>query len=316
MKESALQRKKAARPKRHASIKRKEKAATPASFELLLISRIINVRENAQIRGAFSLQDLIYNFTEETKRYAYKSGLAIGELAAAHFPGVSSLERILASAGMGNILYAPFETEVKITSARAHNTSIKINTNAHYFESGIIAGFLSKETGRHIDARETHCIFNGSDFCQFEASSSVSPFANISSVSSLEIATKLLAEAVRNNQQSNEDYFALSFLPLLREPLLSSATNLVYILGKRIAHEMQNENEAFALLANYIHLSRIRSTKGENEIELQYPHSLSSDGFLQISSALLRGYLSSAHKSACSAERHMSAGAYRVLFKF
>ncbi|MEM3781354.1 MAG: V4R domain-containing protein [Candidatus Micrarchaeaceae archaeon] len=327
MRKGTAQRNRFSNPKNRKQAKEKT-AQKPRSTELFLIGKIVNSSGAVQAHMALRLQDLIYNIAEETKKYAYKSGLALGELAASHFSGLSSLERILASAGLGHVLYAPFETEAKITSARAHGISINANTNVHSFESGIIAGFLSRQTAKRLHVRETHCVFNGSEFCQFEINSSLNPFAGLSYIDNIDSASRLLAAAAsaassapaaaHDIKAASEDYFSLSFMPLEREPLLSAAEKLAYAIGVRASKYMRSENSGLSMLANYINLGfDTVNIKGKSKtFVLRYPHSLSSSGFLRVSSALVKGYLCSSHGSSCSVERRLSAGAYHVLFKF
>ncbi|MGC8676418.1 MAG: V4R domain-containing protein [Candidatus Micrarchaeia archaeon] len=305
---------------------RSANARQPLSSELLLVNRIVGAQQRGRALAAVpTLHDIIYNFTAETKRYAYKSGFAVGELAAVHFHGINVLERILYAAGMGNVLYYTFESEAKITSAKSASV-FSLGAPAHYFEAGIIAGFLSEETGRNIEARETHCKLAGSEFCQFEASPSANPFADVLQEGGLDTEAKLLAEAIAKHANAgasefSEEYFVLSMMPLLREPLLGSVTKLAYVLGKRLAYELPDAVASLPSILKYLRISgTLDVRKGGGRVAgmtvtVLYSHAMSLSGFVQISSALLQGYLSTVYRTACSVNKSTVAGAYRVVFK-
>ncbi|MGC8547962.1 MAG: V4R domain-containing protein [Candidatus Micrarchaeia archaeon] len=282
------------------------------SIELLLIKRIAS-SEHDSCRP-MNLQDLVYNFTPETKRYAYKSGFATGELAAIHFPGALTLERILAAAGLGKVIYYPFPDAVKITSARKM-LSFSFGTNSHMFESGLIAGFLSKETGRRVEAIETHCMLNNSSFCQFEASRRIDPYLGLTYIGRFDKLSELLAEGIDAEPCSfNSDYYLISLLPLLQKPLLNSVSKLMYILGKRLGEERPEAKSEIPKILRYLHIPG-NVSENMHAINLQYPHELSMSGFVLLSTFLLRGYIATAMKLRSSLLQRVSKGAYIVSIK-
>ena len=284
------------------------------SRELWLVKSALNINEEEHYERSMGLQDIIYNFTPEMQRLAYNSGFAYGELVANHFPSVSTLERILLAAGFGKVLYYPFETHAIITSKSMH-TPLKLGHNVHYFESGLISGFMSTHLHSKIEVVEKHCALNTSNFCQFVASPNENPFSSMLGYEDLNSAARLLHEySTQRTGGMSEPYYAFSLLPILQEPLLGEAVKLAYLLGKRLGEIEADASKQASLLALYMGLGSKLAIKSRGvKLLVDYPHSLSIGGDVDLSSALLRGYLSNVYKSRCIIERKANAkGTYEV----
>ncbi len=277
-----------------------------SSQELLLISRLM--KENESYERPIFIQDLVYNLALEMKIYAYKAGFAIGELAEQHYPGASTLEKLLLGAGMGKVVYYPFEFHAVITSSKRKGGNA--GTNMHVFESGLISGFLSAESGTTINVAETHCANYKDDFCQFLATRDINPYKDLFAIESIDKATEILSEAIKAENKYNKDYYLLSFLPLMEKPLLNSAAKLFYVLGQNLAKINPGEGETLPLLLNYLHIG---GKIGKNGIiEMEYSHEMSSTGFVLLNEMLVRGYLENALHCKVNVKQHINKGAYRV----
>jgi len=295
--------------------KQKKANASPkgSSTELVLLGKLINGEGYSERQ--FLLPDLIYTLASETKKYAYKSGTALGMLAAVHFKGINSLEKILEAAGFGKVVYYPFESEVIITSARSHS-SFAFETNVHYFEAGLIAGFLSKSTGTKIECKESHCRFNNSSFCQFVASPTIDPYLDISSSEDIDKSAQSLLEAVNHfhvsGSKPDEAYYYLLVSPLLREPLLTASSKVLYNIGQSLANISKPEMELEKLFKFLqIRGSQARNNK-PNKLILHYSISNSHSGYVLLTSSLLQGYLEGAYNSRSTLSKRLVHGAYVV----
>ena len=250
------------------------------------------------VRG-IALQDIVYNLSDSTRRLAYKAGFSLGETTNRHFPGLASLEKILSSAGFGKILYYPSETRALITSRKSSGIADLGLGKMHAFEAGIIAGHLSSLMKREIGVREAHCSLGGAQFCQFIASPHENAYEGTGTEEGLEAAAAILRRAVSaGGPGMTEPYRMLSMLPIMRRPLSAEVEKLFYALGKKLAVSDDNaREEGIRRLAAYSGAKKadVEANARTAKVVLRFDLYNSVGSFLDLTSALLSGYLGGAY---------------------
>ena len=282
-----------------AKVRRTAKASIaemPKSTELYLLSQILKSKEHGEQFA--SLQSIIYNFTNETRQFGYKAGFALGELFAKHFE-LDKLQELFEHAGFGKLLYNPAEHEA-IAIATA-SSEVDAGMNMHIFEAGMLAGFFSAKTGKALGAEETHCLLNGGK-CTFLIGVGKAPQSN--AIADFSKAAEMIERSI-GHSKACENYYLLSFLPILQQPLLSSSAKLAYLLGKRLGYKGVDAEQ----LASYL---QVDGKMSNSEMILSYSHLLSHSGYVLVSSMLLRGYLQSRFKKGVAVEQHLSRGRYEL----
>ena len=106
------------------------------------------------------VQDVVYSLSDDLRELALKSGFNLGtEVYRNSSRDLSALERVLENAGLGRVIYYPFESKSIITSYKTKpREGANLGANVHVFESGLISGYLSANANRRIFVRESRCV--------------------------------------------------------------------------------------------------------------------------------------------------------------
>lgn len=266
------------------------------SHEEMILRRLTQAPPRRVERG-LQIQDLLYNSAPELRSLAFKSGFNLGaEAYRDSNGGIVSLEHLLENAGFGRIAYYPFESKSAFASQSVNSLGIKLGSNVHVFEAGVISGYLSAHARRQITARETECVFNGSRQCRFVAS----PGARVEEESraSLEYIPNLISAIqdamLRSGKpRGSNHYYLYEIMPLLNEPVFSEASKFLYLSGKLLARSRLPELErSLPMAANFLRIgaAKLRKEKnGKRTISLVYGREIASGRFVDLTTALISG---------------------------
>lgn len=280
-----------------------EAADTSYDVEDLLIKTLALRDEKGT--SSLLLPRILHNLSGSMKQIAYRHGFASGRSVYDRAGGVSisPLLKILKNAGLGDVLYSPTEHKIIIKSTGAKG--IQLNTNVHIYESGIIAGYLSAHTSMLINTRETSCMHNNSEFCQFVADYGIPPkFEEIS------YAGQML-EAVENSVKNKDakagegspSYYLLLLSPLIKQADISKAADLLLLSGKRLAKvtdpkEYKETLKEMARLLGATEAAVAYSTKGKKRITVKYAAYSSIDKIVELSIQMVVGFFTTMFKSS------------------
>jgi hypothetical protein len=246
------------------------------------------------------VQDLIYNLSGELCSLAYHSGFNLGAEAYRNSnKTLDALGRLLSNAGLGMITFRPFEYHGIITAYGIDSHRMNLGTNIHEFEAGIIAGYLSAHARKRIIVKELVCAYNGAGFCQFIASAS----PGTAKAKGKQISPDRLARLVELDMRSSaglgtsKPYYSLFNKPLVHEPVLGSASKLMYLVGIGLAKSTPQTQRDFERgvirIANYLGIERARVASSRDKgqaIYLSYDHYGSTSGFVELTTAMLAGF--------------------------
>ncbi|MCL5239633.1 MAG: 4-vinyl reductase [Candidatus Marsarchaeota archaeon] len=288
------------------------------SHEEFLLKKLLDSHHSAASRSLI-LQDLLYSSSPELRVLAFKSGYNLGAEAYRKSPGgTGALQRILENAGMGSIVYYPFESRSTFASRTTRSGGQNLGINIHVFESGIISGYLSAHAGTSVVAEEKSCVFNGASHCMFVARPG-SQHAELGA--SLEFADLLRAarHAIESAEHRHgwEGYCTLESMPLFSEPVFSEMLKFLYLLGKMSAsdHLPRPEHE-ITMAAKFagIEGAKVRKSKKQGlSIMLEYGHETSVGRFVDLTSAFISGVAKGAYGRSVQASRSLSSkGVYNV----
>jgi hypothetical protein len=140
------------------TVRTKKGPAIHGTQEQALIRRIVQ-RPLGPVLRRLQIQDLLYNTAQELQSLAFKSGFNLGVEAYANSEkNMLALEHILENAGLGKMIYYPFEFKSVIASRTMKQRGIDLGSNIHIFESGVISGYLSAHTKKHITVRDRKSV--------------------------------------------------------------------------------------------------------------------------------------------------------------
>jgi predicted hydrocarbon binding protein len=305
-----------AKPERMNAPKRGVKIL-PKNREHALISRVL--RSPASVpRRHLLVQDLIYNTAREFQTLAFKSGFNLGSEAYRHSNrSISSLEHILENAGLGKVVYYPFESKSIITSRSIRSGGMNIGTNLHIFEAGVISGYMTAHTKKHISVREQTCVFNGASTCEFVATAGGIDSGEQNPID-FPTVVRTLSSVISGTekQENNETYYMLSMKPLLTEPLFSEAVKFMYVTGKVLSRNLRDFDRSVLTAANLLGIGKAKLSKdrkGNASLALIYSHDTSINKYVDLSTALLAGMLKGAYGKKVEMTRSVdSKGIYNV----
>lgn len=279
-------------------------------LEDALTRSVVSGKGEASFIG-MPLQDIIYSSTPSLKSMAYKYGFSIGKNVHSMSGSDNALLQVLESAGLGKVIYYPFEDRVVITSAQSRERGGTFKENVHVCDSGIIAGYLSAATGSEIRVKETHCVYNGSNFCQFVAT----PYEQGSEEErrhDLDSVVDALSQSLQGEEHGmREDFYMLTAVPLMKEPVLNEASKLLYIAGNRMAEsaDASKGTEAIINMARRVgvkHATIRTDKKGTpRSINLEYGQNTSTKPFVELSTSLLAGFTNSLYNSHAEMTRKL-----------
>lgn len=283
---------------RRVAARGRSKPSVAATRDAALIRKML--LSDCSERRHLLIQDLIYNLSCELCDLAYSSGFDLGAEAYKDSDRTfDALGRLLNNAGMGKTTFRPFEHHGIVTAYGVDSHGARLGVNIHAFEAGLIAGFLSAHARKRIIVREMNCAYNGAGFCQFVASSLLGKVEDHGKAVSLGKLATLVDSSMRSRASlgTSKPYYALLTRPLLNEPMLSNASKLMYLIGKKIAESVPRNPREFergvARMASYLGIERAKVTSGRGRsraIDLYYDHYCSTSGFVDLTTAMLAGF--------------------------
>ncbi|MGC8710381.1 MAG: hypothetical protein ACP5RF_02115 [Candidatus Micrarchaeia archaeon] len=268
------------------------------SLEELLEDRVFERKVN--ILNAPLMHDILYSATPTLRDLAYKSGFSFGrELYAKSDGTVNKLLETLEFAGLNNVLYYPFEDKIMITAIPGDKQSI--GKGMHVYESGIIAGYLSATSKKMINVVETESGMPNGSRCQFIAKpEGAFRIGNYYTSYDLKNIVDNLANSIYNSNGAkvSEEFLMLSMLPLTKDPIAKEISKLFYLAGLKIRENYGSSKEVFEKMAAQLGLKVDSRSKGSAEpaLKLHFDELNSVRGFVDISSALFAGAVSSDKK--------------------
>ena len=275
-----------------------KKTAIPVSFqsgERALIERVSRAPD-FQPRKCLQIQDLMYNTAHELQSLAFKSGFNLGaEVYRNSDRSFAPLEHVLENAGLGKIVYYPFESRSVLTSRSVKPNGIELGTNVHIFEAGIMSGYLSAHAGKSIVVQEQTCVFNGASACEFMASAGEigsGEHRQLEFSGVLRALSKAIADG--NACKIDDAYYLLAIKPLITEPVLGEAKKFLYITGKMLAKELPAFDRSVSGAACLLGIEKaeiIRDRKKNLSVDLSFTKGTSINGFVEFSVAMIAGMM-------------------------
>jgi hypothetical protein len=295
----------------------RKSAAVRGTQEQALIRRIVQ-RPLGPVVRRLQIQDLLYNTAQELQSLAFKSGFNLGVEAYANSEkSMLALEHILENAGLGKVIYYPFESKSVISSRTMKQRGMDLGSNIHIFESGVISGYLSAHTKKHIIVREQTCVFNGAPVCEFIATPGEIESGEHMPIEFPKIV-KALADAISQSEGSSgkKTYYVLALKPLLNEPLFSEVSKFLYLAGKQLPRIIPNSDYAVIHAAQFLGIEKAtvaRDKQGGTTVNLVYDHDTSTERFVYLTTALLSGIMKEAYGRGIRIVRRVnSKGIYNV----
>ena len=249
---------------------------------------------------------LLYNATTSTKRLAYGFGRYLGtRLNQESNTSKNLLPELLEKIGLGKTLYIPSEEVLTIKSTP--NTTTNMGILAHIMEAGLISGYLSSFTSTKICTSETACAFNGDSFCKFEShASEADPDFSTGATEVNKISDSALSESSDTRVVTNSYYAILSMIPLLRTPLSTELSKLLYLAGSIVADRSAkgSEKNSLARISYFLDLEDAALEKRgvRTSIILKYKPYNSNIPFIGLSASMFAGFASSMFRREIAVE--------------
>ncbi len=278
----------------------------PNDLEELLVRDLVGSGAVPKLNSGVLAQDLILSLTASTRKLGYNLGFGVGrQIYREGGANIGMFFDVLEKLGLGKVLYYPSEEHVVITSMLDTKQIASLETGAHVFESGVIAGYFSGYLNRMVRVRETLCIFKNSNVCQFIADAVQHHYHFVDRDPKLDVVISAIASGINRidgtaKNLENRDYLLLPSLPLARTPLLDEACKILYLAGGRLAMIGGSEyKEAIGKIARYFDLedAQVTESKGKRIIRLKYKDYNSLEGIVRLSSSMAMGYVAKASGS-------------------
>ncbi len=276
-----------------------------------LLSKSLITAEGSAFFAGMPIQDILYSVTPTMKSMAYKYGFSIGKNLHKMAAGKNILPEVLEKAGFGKVVYYPFEDSVVITSAQSHIKETAMKENIHSLSSGIIAGYLTAATGKEIKTTETRCVYNGSENCQFVAKQPGEEVENFGSAHNIDAIAEAISNSTELPVSMREEYYMLTAMPLMKEPVLQEASKLLYLAGKKMGSHVNASDgkDTLVRMAKNFGVKQTRVTMGENgaatSISLEYGQNVSTRPFVELSTSLISGLANSLYNSKAEVGRKL-----------
>lgn len=305
------------RTERRPQKKAESRPPLPSSREAALFGRLTRVQSPSPRRHLL-VQDLIYNTAQELQMLAFKSGFNVGAEVYRHSDkSMTSLERILENAGLGRVVFYPFESKSVISSRSIRSGGMNTGVNMHVFEAGVISGYLTAHARKPITVVEQNCVFNGASTCEFVATA-----GGIDSVEQPPLDFPAVLKALSRSISGSEDqkgngaYYMVSIRPLLSEPVFGEATKLMYLAGKALAQELPDFERSVSRAATLLGVEKakvVKDKKGEVSVYLGYTHDTSVHRYVELSTSMFAGMMQGAFGKGVKVTRSVDAkGFYNV----
>ncbi len=284
------------------------------SFEALLDK---SVAHNAH--SASGLHALLYGATRSLNILGYKYGFTVGRTLHSRHKRIESLFAILERGGLGKVLYTPSSDKSYIRSSASGNQVMRIEAGrVHYYEAGMIAGFLSSHTKAYMRTEETSCVMSGDPECTF-VSSTTAPISYGGLGRGPDSLVKDMAEVAKGRKGSGaSDYYTyLSMQPLLSGRISEKLAGLMFAAGRELrvsSHESIGEIVKTAGLFIGAGAKMVKNTKAKKSIVLRY-NSFGSVGYVALTSPIFAGAVGGEYKAGRTYSR-LKDGAYSVRIDF
>jgi predicted hydrocarbon binding protein len=249
------------------------------------------------LSDAAVIEDLIYALTPSMSRAAYNFGYSIGmEIRSSSKKEDNLLIPALRRLGFRHIKYYPFIDALAINAGSKKYPAINIGARIHFFESGIIAGYLSAHSGEPINTIEKECIYYGNKECRFVSyPGRVLKEHTPPSIEDVIDAIATHMHGIKFSSRSEAEYHMLPMLPMAKQPLRSEVTKLLYLIGIEISqrHMSEDPREILENLARYFGMSgesiEIKQKSASAKLSCSYYNS--NADMAELSVAMLRGFI-------------------------
>lgn len=293
----------------------------PRNYDTLLLYRLVTQQKELAKRH-LQLQELIYAYAPELSELAFKSGFGLGvEAYRISGGGMGALERLMLNSGFGRMVYYTSESRSVLAFGGVDPMGEATGASMHVFQAGIISGYLSAHSRRRIYAREEGCVFNGAKSCVFVARERGS-MDKAHAVLGFPAMLKVMDSAIGKEMYcSQSDSYVLAMSPLFDEPLLSEASKFLYMAGKQLSKGGGGLDGRIKAISGFIGIKSVSVVVTKNaasSITLSYDHATSVRGFVELTVALLSGFVKGRLGVNPRVQRGVSrAGAYiiRLLLK-
>ena len=288
------------------------------AVELLLDSMV-----GSPVRSATGLHTLLYDTTPSMRIIAYKYGLTVGRLLHQRHGAFDRMLEMLERAGMGRVLYSPSSDVSYITSTARRPGAARGTPRAaapvHYYESGLISGFLSSYTGSDIRTRETSCTLRGDASCTFASATWLEPQVDGAAYSGrfVERAVEMI-RACPESVRGRDYYTCLSIQPLLTRRLASKLSRLMLASGSRLRASVAEKElrRTVARAGSFIGADAVlaKNTKAKKSIEVRY-NSFNSASYVALTIPVFIGLMGREYRMR-KVESRLRSGAYAVYLDF
>ncbi len=267
----------------------------------LLLDSVVDAKKYV----ATGLHTLLYGTTVSMHSIAYKHGFAVGRLLHYKYKKFEYLLEVLEQGGMGTVLYSPSSDVSYITSVElTAGAKACVAAPMHYYESGIIAGFLSSHTGEGVRTAETRCTWCDADSCTFVSGTGIERL--VGEPSDINVMLNAAVERLKNsNSQKSSSkqqdcYTYLSIQPLLSGRLADSLSRLMLLFGRKL-----QENGARGSLATFVTRAGEfigtaaeleKDTKAKKSIVVRYNSLNSNSRYVAITVPVFIGLVGKAYK--------------------
>ena len=281
--------------------------------EDFLLDRAINW--DAKTHTCVPIHLIIYNSAPSMKSFGYKYGYSLGKMAFEKIGGsADKMDKLMEFAGIGKLLYYPMGNEIVIRAIENSGSRLDIKMNAHVLEAGIIAGYLSEKTGSGTFVEERKCIFNGAERCEFVARPGT-PAVNYPE--SNEFYSKELMQIARafnslkcpEHGPAGNPYEALSIMPITKNAIAQNVSDLLFAFGSVAAENsghVELEDEIFALACSIgVKMQSNINIKGRKVLSIKYDYYNSNNGFVDLSSKMLEGFVEKKIHSGITIEKRL-----------
>ncbi len=296
-------------------------APAPRNYEAMQLSKLVAGFQGKHSRH-LQLQELLYCYAPELAELAFKSGFGIGvDAYRTSGGGMGALERLMFNSGFGHMVYYTFEASSVLGFSGVDAMGENIGANMHVFESGIVSGYMSAHSRRSMYAKEESCVFNGAKRCTFvvrQHGAADEGHAVIGYAKALAAMESALGKRMGCTPGAA---YLLAMSPLFGEPLLSEASKFLYMTGKQLSRGGGGLEERLKAIAGFLGIKSVSvSAPGmvTRSVTLSYSHESSVRGFVDLTTALVSGFVKGRLGKNPSVERNVSrTGTYiiRLLFK-
>jgi predicted hydrocarbon binding protein len=264
-------------------------------IESIISANIANEVKPDISGNALLIPYIIYSSSPELHRLSYSNGFSIGKLIfKASKKDFGALANALENGGLGKILYNNFEDKAVITAL--NNMKIHLGYNVHWFEAGMISGYMSANTEKLMDVVETKCSCNGSSRCQFIVTEHGKGTENANP----DIAKNLIEDIIKGidyqpaENKISSEYYLLHLMPMAKEPVFSEVSKLFYISGKRFGKSRIFDENTIISLKNPLAFKEVKiihSGKKISGIDIIYHDAESIHNVVMLSRAFIIGML-------------------------